>query len=186
MKQFLVVALVVLSACAPSAPTPTAAPAALPQPTALPTATPDPYRELDAVLMFPFPMPAGYLPGEIEHQAPSLYVEKGMPAAKLALSVPITHPNNYGGRVTVFVYEDQAARDNAYMTLVAAMKEGTETVPGIGEHATGKKYMIFETELAFVRCKAVVDILRYEDLEIAALVENAQHLDEDLQPVVCP
>jgi hypothetical protein len=187
MKQFLLVSLLLLSACVPSAPTrtPTAAPA-LPGPTALPAATPDPYRELDAVLQVPFPLPPGYLPGEIEHHAPSLYAEKSMPAAKLAVSVPITNPNNYGALVTVFVYDDQATRDNAYMALVAAMKEDTETVPSIGEHATGKKYMIFETELAFVRCTALVDILRYEDLEIAALIENARLLDENLQPVVCP
>jgi hypothetical protein len=182
MKQLLIVIVLFLSACAPA---PTVAPTARPQPTALPSASPDPYHDLDSVLVFPFPLPIGYLPGEIVHEASSFYAEMGVPPARLTVSVPITNPNNYGGLVTVFVYDDPAERDKAYQMLVADMKSDTETVAEVGEHATGKKYMIFETELAFVRCKAVVDIRRYENLEITALVENAQHLDENLQPVVC-
>lgn len=185
MKQFFVVALLLVSACAPSAAAPTLAPTALPQPTALPPATPDPYRALDSVPMFPYPMPVGYLPGEIEHEAPSFYAEQGVPPAALTVSVPITSANTDGGLVTVLVYDDPAERDAAYMALVADMKSDTETIAGVGEHATGKQYMIFETQLVFVRCRALVDIRRFETIEIAPLIENAQHLDADLQPLLC-
>jgi hypothetical protein len=180
-------AMVILSACAPVAPSEGAIQTAIAQTqAAAPTPTPIPFSALDLedVVITDGDLPAGFEPSQIRSELGDLSNDAATPDYFFSQSV--SHGGGFGGMVDVLVYEDSAQVEPAYAALANSMPGDARDV-AIGEKASAASdFRIIEVaSLTFVRCHAVVSIQFQGTANIDDVVAYATRLDKRLEPLVC-
>ena len=182
-------------------PTNTPPPTHTPMPTNTPTPTPIPLSELrlEPLLIQPGDLPAGFSVAQVKDVAPSMFDD--LPSAENTIDQRFERGGDTAGGVTVFLYDSTSEIEEAYALLmsieadyVALLTGGmnVQTVTGVGEQAIVSVlslsvggFTLESSDLAFIRCNAVVHIRMAGVVDIDTIKAYAKRLDSRLEPVVC-
>jgi len=206
--------LVILGGCGPSqedvqkaiSQTQTAAPTAtqLPTPTPEPTPIPVPLGEIDleSLAILSGDLPAGYSSAQVDNNPPEMF--NNLRGYANALFQQFEHEGDVAGGVTIMLFDSIWSATAAYNVVI----------DGFGEPPTNPESEIFQmgdlespgerasfailnwdfptfnvstklTELAFIRCHAVVHIRISDTTKLDYAVRYGERLDERLAPLVC-
>ncbi len=184
----------------PVPPTPTNTPVP-PSPTNTPTATPIPLSELDLepLLIQPGDLPAGFSGAQVKDVAPNMFDD--LSAAENTIDQRFERGGDTAGGVTVFLYDSTSEIEEAYALLMSIEADyvvlltggmNIQTVTGVGEQAIVSVlsfsvggFALESSDLAFIRCNAVVHIRMAGVVDIDTIKAYAKRLDSRLEPVVC-
>ena len=111
---------------------------------------------------------------------------QGLPGFQVAAFHPILNVVNPSGGVGVFLYEDEVARESAYLLMTDSMPRGTEAFNLAGEKGMiWHDSLIGETELVYVKCRAVVYIQVTGTADPSAVIDYGVGLDAGLKKALC-
>lgn len=171
-----------------------------PTPTNTPTATPIPLSELDLepLLIQPGDLPAGFSGAQVKDVAPSLFDD--LPTAENTMDQRFERGGDTAGGVTVFLYDSTSEIEEAYALIMSIEADyalimggmNVQTVAGVGEQAIVSVlslpvggFTLESSDLAFIRCNAVVHIRMADVVDIDTIRVYAKRLDSRLESVVC-
>jgi hypothetical protein len=197
---FLLVAIILFSACAPS---PEAIQNTLTQnqaalPTLSPTPSPIPLSEinLDNILFLPGDLPKGFIFKSIIEETSS---NERVPGQVKRIVLELTKQDTGNGVVSISLFEDTEKRDQEfsqsielYSDTLEAKSEDLIDLEDIGEY--GKLFRndtplgtgLSISFLFFVRCHASVSMDIVSDNETDSIIQSyAKKLDERLTNVIC-
>jgi hypothetical protein len=173
--KMLLVALLVLASCAP-------------------TATPAPLLTLSSgTLIQPGDLPAEFEVGQISDTPPDI-LESAPPATRI-FHQPVTEGRLTSEGVAVLIYESQLQADEAYqqITGVLEQEEPLQDLADLGDKAlyyekfTNGYLSSYTTKIVYQRCQAVIFVSLFSPKAKAEVVAvYAQKLDDRLTPLVCP
>ena len=202
MKKVMLICLVLfLCSCSPSTPetvvvivtaTSTSTPVYTATPTITPTATKIPLADIDLepILVQEGDLPAGYSGAQIRDFAGRIFDD--LPPYLKVVSQEISHSDDSGGYVSVFLYTEKEDIDSAYSFINEIMFDENKEIAEIGELSHGYahhdvllgKYHV--VEMLFRRCNSVVYINLDDTYNLDDGIGYAKRLDKRLQPLVCP
>lgn len=181
-RIFLIVAILYLGACQPSA---------LGMPTGInltqipvSTATPAAVSSLDlsSVILSEGDLPAGYAAAEINTNLGDL--ADAAPSPDAFFSQELSYNQQSGGSITLLLYEEETRIPQAYGLLAAAMP-GEKRELDIGEIGTVANISPDTVMLTFMRCHAVITIQLNGAAGEEELLSYATRLDQRVSPLVC-
>jgi len=180
-------------------PTNTPPPTHTPMPTNTPTPTPIPLSELrlEPLLIQPGDLPAGFSGAQVKDVAPSLFDD--LPTAENTIDQRFERGGDTAGGVTVFLYDSTSEIEEAYALIMSIEADSSimggmnvQAVAGVGEQAIVSVlslsvwgFTLESSDLAFIRCNAVVHIGMVGVVDIDTIKAYAKRLDSRLEPVVC-
>ena len=179
--------VIILAACAPSAPSAESIQTAIAQTqAAIPTATQVPFSalDLDSVIITAGDLPPGYEASQIRSTLSDL--SKASPTPDYFISQSISHNGNFGGGIDVLVYDDNAKAQSAYQIINDNMPgDSTNIEIGDGGQVASTSIIVSTVSLTFVRCHAVVSVQFIGTTQKDDAISYAKRLDERLKPFVC-
>ena len=200
-RASLVICLIVLLFSGCSSPTPS--PTQTPTPTATPSPTPTPIPlseiDLEPILILPGDLPAGFDAAQTRQVIPEMF--SALPKAQNQIYRQFEHDRDGAGGVTVLLYESSDDVNEAYSMIVDGFAEPQSIegltvlrplVPDLGEEAEANTVegelldiVLDSTDLAFIRCSAVVHIRMMDTAELVEVASYARRLDARLSDLVC-
>jgi hypothetical protein len=207
--SFLLVAIILLTACAPSpeviqkaiAKTQTALPTNTPTPTPIHTPTPIPLSEinLDNILLLPGDLPEGYIVEPITGENPVGGLATG---EEKRVCQEFEKKDTGSGFVCVDLFEETEKRDQDYnqtferiFNQLGTVQEDLIDIEDIGENrklirndmplGVGSR-IIYSNFLFLVRCHAFINIYMVSDDKTESAIQSyAKKLDKRLSNVIC-
>lgn len=142
--------------------------------------------DLEPLLIQPGDLPAGISAAQVRAELPQMF--EGVPTPIKAIDQRFQDGVGNAGGVSVALYEGAADRDAAYDKLVKGMTSDAQAYTGVGERATSLTLdmVIQATDVAFIRCHAVVYVRIVGSSDLTGAISYAKRLDERLKEVVCP
>jgi len=178
----------ILSACAPS---PQSIQTALAQtkaawmPSPSPTNIPFASLDLENKLIINGDLPPGFSGSQIRYDPG--YFTNYAPIPDYHINQIISYNNHNGGLVDVLLFEDINKVPRAYQLFLSTMIMSNSKNANVGEESTASDNveLIKTTDLAFIRCHAVVHIQLIGSSNQIDVISYGQRLDKRLQPIAC-
>ena len=171
--------------------TPQRTPTPLP-PTAVPTPTPIALADIDIepLLIQDGDLPAGLSGAQVRSTPPNMF--RDVTGASNQIHQQFARGDDPAGGVAVFLFEDTAARDQAYAVILDGFGDTIEAVD-VGEQGAAfvppeimRRQGLNSYDLLFSRCSAVAHIrMSGEFMDIAMITAYAERLDQRLTEAVC-
>lgn len=183
----ILILIILLAACAPS---PQAVQAAIVKTQAAWTPSPSPTNipfaslDIEDQLIITGDLPIGFSASQVRYTPGSF--TKAAPTADYCISQLISFNNRMGGILDVLLYEDIKKVKIAYQSILSVMIMIDSKNAGVGEESIASNdFRIPTTDLAFIRCHAVVHIQLIGSSNQVDVISYGQRLDKRLQLIAC-
>lgn len=169
----VVFVIALLTACTGQEPVPTPTPSPYPTTVIKSLTVPD----LGSLLIDPIQLPTRVTSADINMVPHPAFAD--LPQADYFISALYTNGTEFGGRVSIFIYAENADLDTAWPLVLDTIYTPRE-IQGPGELTA-----VDHSDMAFIRCGALVH-LKINGADADEILTFAEKLDADLVPLICP